>query len=107
MAAFKQTFDEALTRRIAGLTLAAQRLAIGAEAEMKTRAAWRDRTGNARSGLYGGALATPNGATIQLGHGVEYGVHLEKLYAGRYAIVDRTADRLRASIPAMVREVFR
>ena len=48
-----------------------------AEGRMKAEAPWNDRTGNARQGLFGEAETSITGATITLGHTMEYGPYLE------------------------------
>jgi hypothetical protein len=93
---------------------------VGAQmqAEARGRAAWEDRTGNARSGLmfavdgFGQTLvgqvsgqanglntdaASVSGSkdhlVLALGHTVFYGKYLELSYGGRYAIIMSTIER--------------
>lgn len=69
-----------------------QYYALQTETYAKSKAPWRDRTGNARSGL----AATPSaqmsatGATYQIDlyHRVPYGIWLEVRHGGRYAIIN-------------------
>lgn len=58
------------------------------ETHMKTKAPWTDRTTNARNGL--AATAVKFGKTsfgIVLTHAVEYGIYLETIKSGKYAII--------------------
>jgi hypothetical protein len=58
------------------------------ESHMKINAPWKDRTGNARIGLFAKA-GHERGQRhwIDLGHRVPYGIWLEIRWEGRYAIV--------------------
>lgn len=93
-------------RRRAALVEGAGRLARRTEPQMKARAPWKDRTGNARRGLNSGVEPVSNGVLLYLGHGVTYGVYLEKKFGGRDAIVDPTAERLLPEIGELVRTVY-
>lgn len=64
-----------------------QELAQLAETKGKAEAPWRDRTGNARRGLYGYAWKEGNKIYVSFNHSVYYGVFLELLNNGRYAIL--------------------
>lgn len=57
------------------------------ESWMRANAPWEDRTGEARRQL--DAFTTPSAAKVWLtvAHGVEYGVYLETLHQGRFAIL--------------------
>lgn len=58
------------------------------ETWMRTNAPWTDRTTNARNGLF--AVVVPLGESswmLVLSHGVDYGIWLEVLGSGEYAIV--------------------
>lgn len=69
----------------------AARLARDKETQMRQQAPWTDRTGAARRSLSGVAeRSAPGRVRVVLGHGVEYGMYLEKKNAGRFAIVDPT-----------------
>lgn len=75
------TIANAISLRSRGVQEGVGKLALShaarAEGKMKTGAPWTDRTGNARQGLFGEAETSPTGATITLGHTVEYGPFLE------------------------------
>ena len=75
--------------RLATLALA-QNWAGKLEREMKEKAPWKDRTGNARAGLFGKAGLDGHEVYIRLGHMVDYGVFLELAHDGRYAIIEQT-----------------
>jgi len=95
------------------------------EAEAKRRATWQDRTSNARQALrayvnssapekFGaGQYGYPNPndlardtVALYLSHGMEYGIHLETKYQGRYAIIMPTLQRHYPMISKMLREIF-
>lgn len=61
-----------------------------AQAYAKRSAPWRDRTGNARSGLVAVPESTSNSHKIIVAHGVNYGIYLEVRYSGRYSIINKT-----------------
>lgn len=54
---------------------------------MQTNAPWEDRTGDARGTLYYKVLKTPEKITVEIGYGVPYGVYLETMQLGRFAIL--------------------
>lgn len=60
------------------------------EAEMKTNAPWKDRTGDARKRLTAEAQDTISGYQIKLAQGVDYGVYLELAHEKKYAIIQPT-----------------
>lgn len=99
-----------VARRIAATIILVQNRAGEEEAFMKDHAPWQDRTGNARNGLKGQCFVEqePDQTTItlQLAHGMAYGVFLEKCNAGRYAIVDPTARRVGPELSRDVRELW-
>lgn len=68
--------------------------ALQTETYAKSKAPWRDRTGNARSGLTAtpSAQMTATGGVyqIELFHRVPYGIWLEVRHGGRYQIIDPT-----------------
>lgn len=59
---------------------------------------WTDRTGAARRGLFASSYMTANELVILVAHTVYYGVYLELLQAGKYAILVRTIEANRADI---------
>ena len=60
------------------------------EALMRRTATWRDRTGNARSGLVARVTHSPKVHTITFAHSVPYGIWLEVRWAGRYAVIGKS-----------------
>lgn len=54
---------------------------------MKANAKWKDRTGDARRTLNAWAVNMSYGALVVLSHGVPYGIYLETMQAGRFAIL--------------------
>jgi hypothetical protein len=76
------------------------------EREAKQNADWVDRTGNARQGLYGRAVELePGAAAILLIHSMEYGVHLELGFQGRYAIIGPTLESYYPKVRQMLKDV--
>lgn len=76
----------------------------------KDNARWTDRTGNARSGLFGTAEAefAQQLVVIYLSHGadIDYGVYLETRYGGRYAIIMRTIEQHLPQLRQMLQELL-
>jgi hypothetical protein len=62
------------------------------EAWMKKNAVWTDRTGNARQGLWSDAERLADEIVLLMGHGVEYGIYLETISAGKWAIITPALD---------------
>jgi len=84
----------------------AQNWAGKLEREMKEKAPWTDRTGNARAGLYGTTEWDGNDVVIRIGHTVVYGVYLELAHDGRYAIVKPTQEANKADLLRDFRELW-
>lgn len=79
-----EDIDEKIHRFIkADLDVAASR----GEAEMKAKAPWKDHTTDARNGLQAEAEGRDTFYQLTMGHGVEYGIYLEKSNGGRFQIV--------------------
>ena len=76
----------------------------------KQNAPWTDRTGNARSGLFGTAErdVAQRIVTIYLSHGatLDYGQYLELSNGGRYAVIMRTIEGHLPALNAMLRDVL-
>lgn len=63
------------------------------EAWMRANAPWTDQTGDARRELRAEVLdITGKAVLILLRHGVDYGVYLETMQAGRFAILGPALD---------------
>lgn len=93
-------------RAYAGLVLAAASLAAEAEGQMKIKAPWQDRTGQARQRLKGEALHSFDKISIILSHGVDYGVYLELAHDGKYAILWPTAQEIAPRFVEAARRVL-
>lgn len=57
-------------------------------------APWTDRTGAAREGLYTDVFEEDGDIVLELGHGVDYGIWLELIQDGRFAIIMPTLEAL-------------
>jgi hypothetical protein len=58
------------------------------EADLKIKAPWTDDTGSARSSLWAEGNKTSTGKRrITMGHGVDYGIYLEKSNDGRFQVI--------------------
>ena len=62
------------------------------ETEARTNARWEDRTGDARAGLTAQADAAGGDVVLTLFHTVEYGLWLEVIQNGRFAIIMPTLE---------------
>ena len=97
-----------IERKKAGMIALMQNLAGHTEVEMKARAPWMDRTGNARNGLHSGVeIRKGNEYVLFLSHGVDYGVFLELAHGGNYAVVRPTADSCKNRLRRVVRQYWR
>lgn len=77
------------------------------EAYAKTNARWTDRTGNARQTLNADwQRISAETVVLWLAHGVEYGIYLEKRWAGRYAIIWPTIEAHLVEIQRMLQRIF-
>lgn len=74
------------------LTAATSYHATRAGAYARTNAPWKDRTSNARNGLFAKAERERPIYRIIIAHSVPYGIWLEVRWAGRYAIIRPTVD---------------
>lgn len=88
----------------------AQYTATQMQNDAKANASWTDRTGNARTGLFGTSEAdfAEKVVTIYLSHGavIDYGVWLELANSGRYAVIMRTMQNHYEPLMQMLREAF-
>lgn len=72
--------------------LSMRRLAVRIEQWMKSNAPWRDRTGRARAQLRSYAEFAAGTIVVYIVHGVSYGMILESIEAGAYAIIKPALD---------------
>lgn len=88
----------------------AGRIATQMEGDAKSSAPWTDRTGNARSGLFGTAErdAARKLVIIYLSHGpdIDYGVWLELAHGGNFQIIMPTVERHLPDIHADLQAIF-
>lgn len=93
-------------RVIVAVTAVAQRIATIMQDDAKANAAWTDRTGNARSGLFGTAErdAAEKVVTLYLSHGaqLDYGIWLELANEGKHSIIMKTVE---AHLPELKSEL--
>lgn len=97
-------------RVLQAVTAIAQYAATQMQNDAKANAPWTDRTGNARSGLFGTSEAdfARHVVTIYLSHGatIDYGVWLELAASGRHSIVMKTMQNHYEPLMQMLREAF-
>lgn len=97
-------------RVLTAVAAVAQRVATEMQNQAQADAPWTDRTGNARTGIYGTSEAdfAARVVTIYLSHGatIDYGVWLELANSGRYAVIMRTMETFYDPLMAMLREIF-
>ena len=97
-------------RVLTAVAAVAQYSATQMQNEAKANAAWTDRTGNARTGLFGTSEAdfAAKVVTIYLSHGavIDYGLYLELGSAGRYAVIMRTMEGHYPQVMAMLRDIL-
>ena len=88
----------------------AQYTATQMQNDAKANAPWTDRTGNARTGLFGTSEAdfAEHVVTIYLSHGVtiDYGVFLELKASARHAVIMKTMQSHYEPLMQMLREAF-
>ncbi len=78
--------------------------------DARRNAKWKDRTGNARSGLFAIAeKAAKDCVSIYLSHGytVDYGVWLELANGGKYAIIMPTLEKDLPQLKKMLDDIFK
>jgi len=85
-------------------------IATRMEGDARASAPWTDRTGNARSGLFG--TAERDGArklvVIYLSHGpdIDYGIWLELAHGGNFQVIMPTVERHLPEIHAELQRIF-
>jgi hypothetical protein len=79
--------------------------ATQAVSQMRTNAAWTDRTGNARNGLRADVEDSGNKISLVLYHSVPYGIWLEVRWSGRYAVIQPTLQSVGPKLMNMLSQV--
>lgn len=107
LAAAVERYGDRVLRAVAAV---AQYVATEMQNDAKRNASWTDRTGNARTGLFGTSEAdfAAHVVTIYLSHSavIDYGVWLELANGGRYAVIMRTMQAHYEPLMAMLRETL-
>jgi len=97
-------------RALTAVAAVAQRVATEMQNQAKTDAPWTDRTGNARTGIFGTSEAdfAAHVVTIYLSHGatISYGVWLELAASGKWGVIMRTMESHYEPLMQMLREIF-
>ena len=97
-------------RVLTAVAAVAQRVATEMQNQAKADAPWTDRTGNARTGIFGTSEAdfAAHVVTIYLSHGatIDYGIWLELANSGSYAVIMRTMEAHYESLMQLLREIF-
>jgi hypothetical protein len=90
---FSPACDQYLQAVTAGIEAIALKWAPEIQNWMRDNAPWTDRTGNARQSLHTEVHNLVNEIVLVMAHGVDYGVHLELGFSGRYAIIGPALDQ--------------
>ena len=108
--ALAQAVERYGDRVLTAVAAVAQYAATQMQNQAKADATWTDRTGNARTGLFGTSEAdfARHVVTIYLSHGatIDYGLWLEIANSGTYAVIMRTMETHYQDVMDMLREVF-
>ena len=106
--------DRTLVNKLKAFNARADRFITAATAFHATRAAsyarlnapWRDRTSNARNGLFATAERDAPKYRIIVGHSVPYGIWLEVRFSGRYQIIRPTIDHEGPELMKTVQKMY-
>lgn len=97
-------------RVLTAVAAVAQYVATQMQNQAKADAPWTDRTGNARTGLFGTSEADFGAkvVTIYLSHGatIDYGLWLEIAGSGKWGIVMKTMESHYEPLMQMLRDIF-
>jgi hypothetical protein len=106
-----RALEEYGERVLAAVRAVAEYMATKMQDESRRNAPWQDRTGNARSGLFGAVEqeAAEAMVTIYLSHGhtVYYGQFLELAHGQKYAIIMPTIEANLPELKRMLDELFK
>jgi hypothetical protein len=79
--------------------------------EARQNAPWEDRTGNARTGLFGTVVQEAAQEIVEIylshGHTVFYGKFLELSHGGKYAIIMPTIEKYLPELKRLLDDLFR
>jgi hypothetical protein len=81
-------------RTAANVAEAVEQGAMELEMYAKFNAPWADRTGEARNGLTASVYEEGGEIVLELAHSVDYGIWLELIQDGRFAIIMPTLEAL-------------
>lgn len=102
--------DQYGDRVLVAVQAVAARIATAMQNDARANAPWTDRTGNARTGLFGTVErdAAASVVSIFLSHGadVDYGVYLEMAHGGNYSIIMPTIEQWLPEVLAELRRLF-
>lgn len=102
-----ERYGDRVLQAVAAVT---QRVATEMQNQAKADAPWTDRTGNARTGIFGTSEAdfAAHVVTIFLSHGatIDYGIWLELANSGKYAVIMRTMEAHYEPLMQLLREIF-
>lgn len=105
-----RSLDEYGDKVLTAVGAVAQYIATQMQDSAKANAPWEDRTGNARSGLFGTSEVdfASKVVTIYLSHSaiLDYGIWLELANEGKYAIVMSTMEGHYDQLMSLLRDVF-
>ena len=107
LAAAVERYGDRVLQAVAAV---AQYVATQMQNQAQADAPWTDRTGNARTGIFGTSEAdfAAHVVTIYLSHGatIDYGIWLELANSGSYAVIMRTMEAHYESLMQLLREIF-
>lgn len=88
----------------------AEFIALKMQNAARTNAIWEDRTGNARTGIFGVSTreAAEEVVAIYLSHGhtVYYGIFLELAHGGKYAVIMPTIEKHLPELKRLLDNLF-
>ena len=98
-------------RVLTAVAAVAQRVATEMQNQAQADAPWTDRTGNARTGIFGTSEADFGArvVTIYLSHGatIDYGLWLEISASGKWGIVMRVMESHYEPLMQMLNDIFK
>lgn len=93
--------------KVSRVTRASQHvIAPSLENYARSNRPWQDRTGNARRRLHTKVVTSADDLSIQLHHGVSYGVFLELKQAGKFAILKPTIMQNQAAVLKIIKTAW-